>query len=333
MEEVEKLFVDVVSSPQIREAGKLIAKRLGRELEPFDIWYDGFKARSTMNQDVLDKTTKTKYPTREAFEKDLPNILTKLSFTKERADYLCNKITVDASRGAGHAAGAYMKGDKARLRTRIGADGMNYKGYNIAVHEFGHNVEQTISLYDVDYYTMAGVPNTGFTEALAFIFQKRDLDLLGIKDPNPNKEYMLTLDNFWSAYEIMGVSLLDMATWQWLYQNPNATSEELKVFLISKAKEIWNKYYADVFGSKDEPILAIYSHMINYPLYLPAYPIGQLIQFQVEEQMKGKNFAAEVDRIYKQGRLVPQLWMQGAVGKELSAEPILNAATEAMKKM
>ena len=42
-----------------------------------------------------------------------------------------------------------MKGDKARLRTRITDKGMNYKGYNIAVHEFGHNVEQTIDLYDI----------------------------------------------------------------------------------------------------------------------------------------------------------------------------------------
>ena len=42
-----------------------------------------------------------------------------------------------------------MRTDNARLRTRIGKDGMDYKGYNIAVHEFGHNVEQTITLHDV----------------------------------------------------------------------------------------------------------------------------------------------------------------------------------------
>ncbi|MDR1115984.1 MAG: hypothetical protein LBL33_07565 [Tannerella sp.] len=41
---------------------------------------------------------------------------------------------------------AAMKGQKARLRTRIPADGMNYKGYNIAIHEFGHNVKQTIMI-------------------------------------------------------------------------------------------------------------------------------------------------------------------------------------------
>ena len=54
-------------------------------------------------------------------------------------------------------------------------------GLLIAVHEFGHNVEEVISLYDIDYYTLAGIPNTGFTEASAFLFQQRDMELLGYK--------------------------------------------------------------------------------------------------------------------------------------------------------
>ena len=53
---------------------------------------------------------------------------------------------------------------------------MDYKGYNIAVHELGHNVEQTFSLNFVDHTLLAGVPNTAFTEAIAFVFQERDLD-------------------------------------------------------------------------------------------------------------------------------------------------------------
>lgn len=68
-----------------------------------------------------------------------------------------------------------MKGQRSRLRTRIPSQGMDYKGYNIAIHEFGHNVEQTISLYDVDYYMLNGVPNTAFTEALALVFRKETL--------------------------------------------------------------------------------------------------------------------------------------------------------------
>ena len=120
-----------------------------------------------------------------------------------------------------------MKAEKAHLRTRIQGKGMDYKGYNIAVHEFGHNVEQTISLHDVDYYMMNGVPNTAFTEALAFVFQKQDLKLLGIDQPDPLYRQKEVLDDFWSAFEIIGISLVDMGIWKWMYENPEATAEGL----------------------------------------------------------------------------------------------------------
>ena len=330
-EQVEKLFTDLCSSAEVKAVGSLISKRLGRPLQPFDIWYDGFKARSRMNQDELDKITRAKYPDPKAYEADIPNMLIKLGFKPEKAKEIASHITVDPARGSGHAWGAQMKGDKAHLRTRIAKTGMDYKGYNIAVHEMGHNVEQTISLYMVDNYMMQGVPNTAFTEALAFIFQKRDLFLLGKKDNDPNKEALAAIDQFWMSYEIMGVSLVDMAVWKWLYENPNATSEQLKEKVISTAKDVWNKYYAGIFGVQDCPLLAIYSHMIDSPLYLPNYPVGHLIDFQIDEYLKGKNFADEIMRIYSAGRLIPQLWMKNAVGSEISIKPILDATDKALK--
>ena len=329
-EQVEKLFTDLCSSAEVKKTGELISKRLGRPLQPFDIWYDGFKARSSMNQDELDKITRAKYPNAKAFEADIPAILLKLGFKPELAKEIASHITVDPARGSGHAWGAQMKGDKAHLRTRIAKTGMDYKGYNIAVHELGHNVEQTISLYMVDNYMMQGVPNTAFTEALAFLFQKRDLFLLGKSNPDPNKEALDALDQFWSSYEIMGVSLVDMSVWNWLYQNPNATTAQLKEKVISTAKDVWNKYYAEVFGVKDCPILAIYSHMIDNPLYLPNYPVGHLIDFQIDEYLKGKNFADEIVRIYSTGRMIPQLWMKNAVGSEISIKPLLDATDRAL---
>jgi hypothetical protein len=266
-------------------------------------------------------------------------MLEKLGFKPEEAAFISSKIVVDQARGSGHAWGAQMKDDKSHLRTRIGEKGMDYKGYNIAIHEFGHNVEQTISLHDVDYYILAGVPSTAFTEANAFIFQKRDLELLGIKDENPDKEYLMALDNFWSVYEIMGVSLVDMNVWKWLYAHPDANPEQLKNAVIDIAKDIWNKYYADIFGVKDQVVLAIYSHMINDPLYLSAYPVGYIIEFQLEKQFEkekertGLKIAGEELRIYSFGRIIPQLWMEHAVGSELSVKPILLAVDDALTNL
>jgi len=330
VEEVEELFKSYLKSAELARVGQIIAERLGRKLEAYDIWYDGFKARSVYPQEQLNGLTSSKYPDPKAFEKDMPNMLGKLGWSKERAAYLSDKIVVDPARGSGHAWGAGMKGEKAHLRTRIAPTGMDYKGYNIAVHEFGHNVEQTISLYDVDYFMLNGVPNTSFTEALAFIFQSRDLKLLGLAGESKDQKRLDTMDASWTLMEIMGVGLVDIATWKWLYSHPNATAAELKVAVVNIATEVWNSYFSPVFGVKDQPILAIYSHMISNPLYLAAYSYGQIIEFQIEDYLKGKNFPLEIDRIYQQGRVIPQLWMQGAVGNKISADPILKQLNEVL---
>ena len=333
VEDVKQLFKTLLSSPQVKQVAKLIQNRLGRDLRPFDIWYNGFKARGTISEDELTKITSAKYPNPKAFENDLVNILVKLGWNADKAQEIASLVQVDPSTGAGHAWGAVMRGDKARLRTRIGEKGMDYKGYNIAVHEFGHNVEQTITLNDVDYWMLNGVPNNAFTEAVAFMFQKRDLELLGFKNANPDADAYLALDNFWASYEIMGVALVDIAVWEWMYANPKATPAQLKEAVITEAKKVWNEYYAGILGDKDEPILSIYSHMIDYPLYLSYYPIGHLISFQVEQAMKGKNMADEMQRMYTQGRIVPQLWMKNAVGVEISTEPLLRAVDDALKSL
>lgn len=325
-EEIEALFVNLISSPQVKKVGELIKQRLGRDLRPYDIWYDGFKSRSTISEDELTTQTRKKYPTPEAFEHDMARMLADLGFTQSDANFIACKIKVEGARGSGHAWGAVGRWERSLLRTRIGSEGMDYKGYNIAVHEFGHNVEQTIDLYHIDNFMMAGVPNTGFTEALAFVFQKRDLALLGYSQPLDDNT---TLDIFWGLYEIMGVSLVDMKVWQWLYAHPDATAAQLRDATIAIAKDVWNKYYQPVLGEKDSPILAIYSHMVNSPMYLPNYPLGHIIEFQLEEHLAKytdkQDFANELMRIYKLGRLTPNHWMQHAVGTTISTTPILNA--------
>ncbi|MCK9449378.1 MAG: hypothetical protein M0Q41_10435 [Bacteroidales bacterium] len=329
--DIEDIFIELISHPVLNDVAAIIEKRLGRKLQPWDIWYDGFKTRSSLDLDKLDKLLQEKYPNKDAFEKDLPNILIKLGFPVDSAHHIASKIIVDPSRGAGHAWGAVMKSDKARLRTRIGRDGMDYKGYNIAIHEFGHNVEQTISLHHVDYYMLNGVPNTSFTEALAFVFQARDLKLLDMEQDDTISHHLTALDNIWSNFEIMGVSLVDINVWRWMYENPNASPAELNKAVNNIAINIWNSYFSPVFGSKDSPILAIYSHMIDYPLYLSAYPIGQLIEFQFGKHIEDKNFADEVYSAFSQGSIIPQLWMKGAVGSEISPQPAIQAAQQAVK--
>jgi hypothetical protein len=328
--EVARLLVSILSSPEAAEVGQLISHRLGRPLEPFDIWYNGFAPRGSHREEELDRLVRERYPDVAAFQADLPVILGKLGFSKEDAEFLAGKIVVDASRGVGHASGAERREDSAHLRTRVGESGMDFKGYNIAVHEFGHNVEQVLTLNRIDHTMLQGVPNTAFTEAFAFIFQDRDLELLGLTEENSNVKHLKALDNFWSVYEIGGVALVDMEVWGWMYDHPEATPAQLREAVIRIAGDIWNRYYAPVFGSGDEILLGVYSHMIDAGLYLPDYPMGHIIAFQVESYMEGKNLAEEMKRMCAQGSITPDAWMRGATGSPISTEPLLAATRKAV---
>lgn len=334
MEEIEALFTQLIESDEIKQVAALIRERLGRDLRPYDIWYDGFKSRSSISEDVLTAETQKRYPTAKTFEKDMPRMLMDLGFTSNKAKEIASHIVVEAARGSGHARPCVGREQPARLRTRVSNKGMDYKGYNIAVHEFGHNVEEVISLYNIDYYTLAGIPNTGFTEASAFLFQERDLQLLHQSTQSPQQADQL-FDMIWGMYEIMGVSLVDMRMWQWLYAHPEADAAALREAVIAIASEVWNQYYAPILGEKDSPLLGIYSHMVGYALYLPAYPIGNLVQYQLDEHLANcatpEEWAKEYTRIYQQGCLTPDAWMRGAVGKPMSVEPILNAVHEVLR--
>lgn len=332
-QDVEEMIISVLTAPVLKDIAALIEKRLGRELEPFDIWYTGFKPRGKYSEEELDAIVGKEYPSVEKFERDLPFILRGLGFSPEKAEFLAEHIAVDASRGAGHAMGARMKEDKAHLRTRVPEGGMNYKGFNIAIHELGHNVEQVFSLNEIDYYTLEGVPNTAFTEAMAFVFQYRDLELLGLDTFDPQAEDLRTLNDLWMSYEIGGVSLVDMNIWRWMYDHPDASPAEVRDAMISIAKDIWNKYYAPVFGMEDQILLAVYSHIIDGGMYIPDYFIGHAIAFQIEHYLKDKNLAEEMERMCKLGRLAPQVWMKQAVGSPISAQPLIDAAGESVKRM
>ena len=330
---VEQLFVSVLTSAELKATAQLIAKRLGRDLQPFDIWYNGFKAKDTYTQAELDKLVAKKFPTAEVFKKQLPEILTKLGFEQATASFLSSKIEVDAARGSGHAMGAGRRSDNAHLRTRVVGGGMNYKGFNIAMHELGHCVEQVFSLNRVDHTLLQGVPNTAFTEAFAFVFQDRDLQVLGLGKADPQQEHLKALKDLWAMAEISSVALVDMAVWHWMYDHPEASAAELKEATLTIAKDIWNKYWAPLIGIRDIPLLAIYSHMIDAGLYLPDYPLGHIIAFQIEQYIKDKHLAREMERMCVQGSINPNFWMRGAVGADISVQPLLTAAGAALQNI
>jgi hypothetical protein len=335
---VRALLTQVLESPLVPRVAALIQKRLGRPLEPFDIWYDGFIEKQPEGE--LSKLTRARYPTADAYKKDIPRLLQGLGFTAEKARWIDSHIVVDPARGSGHALEADRRsemypwwgpGDSAHLRTRVNPDGMDYKGYNIAVHEMCHNVEQTFSLYAVDDTLLQGVPGTAFTEALAFTCQHRDLELLGQSKPAARTEHARALKAFWDAWEKGGVALTDLDVWHWMYEHPDAKPAQLREATLRIARGYWDRYYAPVLGRPGNPQLGIYSHMINSFLYLYRYPIGHLIAFQLEEKLRGAESGKAFENAASYGRVLPDLWMEHATGKPVVAEPMLEATEAALR--
>ncbi|HZN04196.1 MAG TPA: hypothetical protein VFD06_11500 [Candidatus Polarisedimenticolia bacterium] len=330
--ETKALLLAVLEAPIAQDAARLIAQRLGRPLEPFDIWYAGFKPRSRYTEADLDARTKARYPTAADYAADMPRMFKELGFDREQARFLAANIEVDPSRGSGHAQGAERRDDQVRLRTRVGPGGMDYKGYNIAVHEMGHNVEQSFSLDRIDHWFLHGVPNNAFTEALAMVFQGHDVELLGLEKPSGDAEASRALEEFWGTREIAGVALVDMAAWHWLVAHPDGTPAQFREAVVGAARDVWNRHFADLVGARDVPLLAIYSHMVSSALYTPDYPLGHLIAFQLEEHFrKQKKMGPEFERVCRIGRVTPDLWMRQAVGGPLSAAPLLDAAARALR--
>jgi len=171
------------------------------------------------------------------------------------------------------------------------------------------------------------------TLALAFVFQERDLELLGLGRGAEEARRMEALGTLWATFEIGGVALVDMRVWNWLYEHRGATAAELREATLQAARDVWNEYYAPLFAVKDVEILAIYSHMIAYALYLPDYPVGHIIAFQVAERLREGDFGARFEAVARQGRLTPDAWMRGAVGEPISTAALLSKAREALDAM
>ena len=83
---------------------------------------------------------------------------------------------------------------------------------------------------------------------------------------------------------------------------------------------------------KDTPLLAIYSHIVAYPLYVCDYPLGHLIAFQVEEHLrkKGGPVGPEFERMARFGSVAPDVWIEHATGAPVGAGPLLRATAAAL---
>jgi hypothetical protein len=333
-EEVENIIRTFLSDPVIASVGKLIAKRLGRPLQPFDIWYSGFQSQSAYPASMLDSITRARYPDPLALQKDLPSILLKMGFTQQEASYVGTHAVVRPVRVGGYSDQPVMRGDTSLMTTVFNADGLDYKGYRIAMHELGHVVCGVYSTKDIDHFLLADVPTGGITEGFAEMLAYKNMEGLGLQKGSfeEQKEH-LALASLWYMVDLGGQALTDIETWKWMYANPTADAGELRSAILRISGEIWNQYYAPVFGGiRDQHILSVYNHFITGSLYLYNYFLGNVMMFQLYDAFMPGKLAEGLKNACNEGNTLPELWMKNAVNQGISLDPLLKAARQAVNK-
>jgi len=331
LEAVESLIREFLGSAEFAEVGRLVSARLGRELEAFDIWYSGFQAQSKYPADQLDSIVRSRYPNPRALQNDLPEIFRRLGFSEDEADWLGNSIEVRPVVSGGYSNRPPLPGYMASFTTAFPLDGLDYKGFRIAMHELGHVTEMLYSMREADYPVLVGVPTAGITEGAAEFFAYRNIRALGLDEGSPEEmAHMQALATFWYNVDMGGQALTEMEVWKWMTDHPDATPGEVKEALLGISRAVWNDYFAPVFGVRDQHILGIYNHMITGSFYLYNYFIGNVVMFQLFEHFARHPVGYGFANACREGNTLPDLWMKRAVGEPLSILPLLQGANKAV---
>lgn len=328
--QVEQLLTDLLDHPVRKELAAFLRARLDRALEPFDIYYDDIAESRPAAE--LNAAVRALFPDEKAFERALPQTLRSLGYTAEDADFLGSRIRVEIARGSGHAMRPYLTEYSAWLRTGRLKDELGWDGFDTAMHELGHNLEQLCSTFFAPRPSLRGVPNTACTEAFAFLYQSLGKRVLGIEPAGGAQRAFAidTVQTMLAAAQIAGPSLLELHVWRWLYANPSATAAELRTEVLAIADRLWTRFYQRDFGPDPYRLLAAYQHMIGHPLYLADYTLGHVMSHQIRSFMRDKEIAAETKRITSIGQFTPELWMLRAVGAGVSIDSLASDTGEAL---
>jgi hypothetical protein len=328
--DVERLLTDLLGHPVMAKVAQWLRNRLGRALEPHDIYFEDIA--EVKPAEAMNAAVKRLFPDEKAFERKLPEVLKGLGFTPADAEFLGSRIRVEIARGSGHAMRPGKPEYGAWLRTsRLDAE-LGWDGFDTAMHELGHNLEQLCSTHFAPRPLLRGVPNTACTEAFAFLYQSLGRQVLGLETPEQARQAMHvdSLATMLAAFQIAGPSLLELHAWRWIYANPKASPEQLRDEVLAIAERLWSRFYEPHFGKDPYHTLAAYQHMVGHPLYLADYTIGHVMSHQIRSHLTGRDLATETKRITSIGSVTPDAWMRKAVGAPLSIEPLARAADEAI---
>jgi hypothetical protein len=306
---VRALLEAVCGSPQVARAARVIRRRLGRPLEPFDLWYDGFRRGPEP-----DGLVRRRWPDPAGYRADRPELLAGLGFPADQGTWLL----------------AGCDGRPAPVLSGVppGARGPEGRDWLAALKGDGLWLANRLAARSAGSPLLAGVPGPACATALARVFRARTLARL---DPAGTGER--ALEALWSTFRSAGTALVDLAVWHWLYDHPEAGADQLRQAVPALAREVWNRHYASLLGQRDATLLAAAPRLVDGRLGLADPPLGRIIAAQVEARLDRPGAeAAELTRMAGLGRRGTDLWVQLATGAPLGPEALLAAAEKGLQQ-
>jgi hypothetical protein len=301
---VRALLESLCDSRTVARTAALIRRRLGRPLEPFDLWYPGFEPAA--RRDALAQRL---WPDAAAYRADRPRLLTALGFPADQATGLWSDCSGHPAPGP---APGRLEGSEAFRALRADGDW----------------IAQRLALRGAASPLLAGVPNRACAAALARSYRGLLLTRLDPAGAGPR-----ALAALWNGYRDAGQALVELAAWRWLYEHPEADAGQLRQALPALAGEVWNRHFAALLGQKDCPLLAADPRLSSADLTLADAPLGRMMAAQLQARIgQSGDPAGELARMAALGRLTPDLWMRRAAGTPLGPEALLEAADKAIEQ-
>ena len=182
-------------------------------------------------------------------------------------------------------------------------------------------------------HLVAGHPGPGFGEALACVFQARELELLGLprpaRGPRPSRCWTPSGAPGNLRRGPGGAGRLALAV-----PSTRRRPRRPRTAVLASRGPVGTTGSRRSSGHRDSVLLACSSHLIDCRLGLPDYPVGRLVAFQLQRRSEPPgSLGGGFQRMATLGRLTPDLWLERAAGGPLGAEPLLEAAEEALRDL
>ncbi|MDR1739267.1 MAG: hypothetical protein LBR45_00710, partial [Bacteroidales bacterium] len=300
LKDIKETLENLLESKETKKACKVLRNELGRDLTVDDLYM------------TIADSVPYPYANVTALKNDIPRILESTGFSDDEVLFILKNIEIIVSNDVNAYYYDALSGSKGHLFVSIDDTGVSSSSYRTAVYNMGCLIAKMLAsgaiwggMEKADYF-MGNVPNESFAGGLGIYMLEKNNLISGFR--------------FLSTMQYAGMALTEFYMWEQCYRS-EITATGLRDSLQRISIDVWNKYFADVFTSKDDARLGANFSMLLEPLStigatferINEIKAGAAISTAVSKS--DKTLLMELYRIYKVGKVTPELWYRNVEGE------------------